>query len=65
MNSAHERPSMNIYRILCILLMTLTAATLLAAIWAPGHWWQWLLTGAVFLYGGSYCLSEVDKREDV
>ena len=31
------------------ILLTATAATALAAIWAPGTWWQWGLTTIVLL----------------
>lgn len=35
--------------------ITLTAAilSLLAAIWAPGPWWSWLLTALVLLFVGA------------
>ena len=51
------------YRTVSNLLLLAAAACLLAAIWAPGAWWQWLATGLVALIGGAYAGSQADQRE--
>lgn len=35
------------------LLISAAVAALLAAIWAPGPWWSWLLTAIVLLFAGA------------
>ena len=34
-------------------ILTLAVLSLLAAIWAPGPWWSWLLTAVVLLFVGA------------
>lgn len=40
------------------LLFALAGACLLAAVWMPGNWWQWLLTATIITFAGAYSLGE-------
>lgn len=44
------------------ILLTASALALLAAVWAPGAWWQWLITAIVLLFAGAACAGNVAKR---
>ncbi|GAA1333863.1 hypothetical protein GCM10009592_28510 [Brachybacterium rhamnosum] len=44
--------------------LTAAVAALLAAIWAPGPWWSWLLTAAVLGFVGAG-LSAPEHPDDV
>lgn len=41
-------------------LIALTGIALLAAIWAPGTWWQWLATAAITLLAAGFILGNQD-----
>lgn len=43
-------------------LVTIAALAALAAIWLPGQWWQWLLTGVVALFVGAAILGNQDHK---
>lgn len=43
--------------------LTLAVLALLAAIWAPGPWWSWLLTALVLLFAGAG-LAGADNTDD-
>lgn len=44
-----------VYRAATTVSVFAAGAALLAAIWAPGQWWQWLLTAAVlFVVGAAF-----------
>lgn len=44
-----------------ILLIT-SGAAVLAAVWAPGAWWQWAITALVLLLAGAGTGAAADKR---
>ncbi len=41
--------------------LTLAVLGVLAAIWAPGAWWQWAITAALFLIVGAALQGNADK----
>lgn len=43
-------------------LIAVAALAALAAIWLPGQWWQWLLTGIVALFAGAAILGNQDRK---
>lgn len=44
--------------------LTLAGLSALAAIWAPGDWWAWLLTALLFLLAGAGFGASADKPHD-
>lgn len=45
------------------IILTLSALALLAAIWAPGTWWQWLFTAFVLLFIGAAIAGQHTNRD--
>lgn len=42
-------------------LLTAAGAAVLAAVWAPGAWWQWAITALVLLLAGAGTGAASDK----
>lgn len=40
---------------LTAILLVLSGMSALAAVWAPGRWWQWLLTSGIMLVAAAGC----------
>lgn len=44
------------------ILVTASGLAVLAAVWAPGDWWQWAITALVLLLAGAGTGGAADKR---
>lgn len=44
------------------ILLIASGAALLAAVWAPSHWWQWAITAIVLFLAGAGTGASADKR---
>lgn len=45
-------------------LLTASVPAVLAAVWAPGAWWQRTITAIVLLFAGAACAGTAQQREE-